>query len=219
MAVATSAASSGANGNGHAPVLGEGAEAERGGAGQRELGQRDLAGVAGHDDEREPDDRGDERADDRGAPGARRRARGPATPTAAPTTVGTRSDRGRGARPSGCRTRPPRAGIPPPTTTQRDQDDDQRHQLGRAGLGHPRVVGRQRQRLGLQHADGEAGAHDRHEVLEPADDRGGQGRDDEQGVGDRRQRVDRGDEDAGEPGDHRADHPVERARCGRARRR
>ena len=57
---------------GHTPVLGEGAEAERRGAGQGELGQRDLAGVAGHDDEREPDDRGDERADHRGAPRPRR---------------------------------------------------------------------------------------------------------------------------------------------------
>ena len=40
------------------------------GAGEGELGERDLAGVAGDDHEREGEDRGDDRADHRGTGGA-----------------------------------------------------------------------------------------------------------------------------------------------------
>ena len=39
------------------------------------------------------------------------------TPSAVPTMVGTSSDRGRGARPSCWRMRPPRTGMPRPATS------------------------------------------------------------------------------------------------------
>ena len=45
----------------------------------------------------------------------------------------------RGARPSFWRMSPPRAGIPA-DHQESHHDHDQRHQLRRAGLGHPRVI-------------------------------------------------------------------------------
>ena len=67
--------------DGDCQSVGERAEQEPGDAGERQLRQRDLAGVAGDDHERQRDDREDEAGDQRGAPraaGARRARRTPA---------------------------------------------------------------------------------------------------------------------------------------------
>ena len=61
------------------------------------------------------------------------------TPTIVPTTVGPRSDPGRCPAQS-LPDEPAAYGHPTPDHQESHHDHDQRHQLRRSGLGHPRVI-------------------------------------------------------------------------------
>ena len=174
----------------------ERAEEEPGDAGQRELGERDLPGVAGHDDERERDDRQDEAGDERRPPRPPAARGGDRRRRAVPTTAGVISDRGRGARPSVCWMITPRLGSGFARATNTRRISSERDQLGEAGGRQPAVLAAQVDDLGLDHADRQAAEDGRDHERELAEDRGRQRRDDEQGVPDRGERDDRGDEDA-----------------------
>ena len=74
-------------------------EQEPGHAGEGELGERDLSGVAGHHDEGEGDDGEDEAGDEGDAPVAVQDDQARPAPATVPRTAGTR-DRARSRRPS-----------------------------------------------------------------------------------------------------------------------
>ena len=165
------------------PALRDARQRERRDAGERELREGDLPRKARDDHIRKPEDRGDQRGDDRAAPRALRDARGRARrarcrrSSARAATVG-----GARVRVAGARRRLGRESRVP-VTSKRTDDDDQGDQLGGAGVREPRVLAREGQRLGLQHADHDARGHGRNEQLEVTHCRGGERGNDREGVG------------------------------------
>ena len=85
---------------------------------------------------------------------------------------GTSSDRGRGARPSCWRSRPPRTGMPRPVTSSAPMITTRGTSSAEPLCGSHECCAGERQRLGLEHADDDAGHGGRNHQLEVTDGRG-----------------------------------------------
>ncbi len=159
-------------------------EQETGDAGEGELRERHLPGVAGHDDERQADDREDEARDQRGSPVVLQQDQR--------DRAGNRSQHRGREDALRARRSTERALQDDAATRERlgahDEDQEDQHErdeLGEAGAGQPRVLAPEVRHLRLQHADEEPTEHRGDDVLETAEHRGGERGNDEERVGDR----------------------------------